>query len=352
MKIGIMTFHWATNYGAILQTYALSKVLEDSGHDVSIINYYPKKYKNTFIKVFLSHRPDKIFKRLKLLKKENKLSAFREKYLNTTEYINSSKKLKEAKFGYDCYICGSDQIWNPSFVRHAERGLTLSYFLDFVPEDALKISYAASFGVQNYPEELKAAIKENLNTFDGISVREKTGLDILKDIEIFNAELLPDPTILLDASVYKNLLNAPKRTEKYDFVYMLHGRENDAKPLLEKRKAEGVVDIHSTIDSIEDWLTEIYGADLVITNSFHGIVFSILFEKNFAPVLIKGSGMNDRIITLLDYLGLSDRICENIETFKNNPIDWQKVNKRLEDYRSLGHSYLNRVLRKKEENKI
>ncbi|MBQ4516642.1 MAG: polysaccharide pyruvyl transferase family protein [Clostridia bacterium] len=352
MRIGIMTFHWATNYGAVLQAYALSKALENKGHEVTIIDYYPEKYKKKWTKVFFTYHPERIPASIKQLKKEKEIKTFRDEYLKKTKYFSSAKELKQYVFDYDCYICGSDQIWNPSFVRYGDQGITLSYFLDFIPNGAKKISYAASFGVKEYPEDLKNKIKDQLVLFNAISVREETGLGILKDINICDAQLVPDPTILLDASIYKKLLKEPKRSEKYDFVYMLHSRKADAIPLLKKRKREGVMSVHCGNIGIEDWLTEIYGADLVITNSFHGIVFSIIFEKNFAPILIKGSGMNDRIITLLNKLGLSDRICEDLSEFKNEPIDWKTVKKKLKEFSDVGYSYLNSVLSKEAEEEI
>ena len=130
MNIGIITFHWATNYGAVLQAYALQEKLSQEGHKASFINYYPARYKKNYFNDVLTRHIKQIPKRLREIKKERKIALFREKYLNATKYYSTSAKLKKANFLYDAYICGSDQIWNESFTSKGERKKTFSYFLD------------------------------------------------------------------------------------------------------------------------------------------------------------------------------------------------------------------------------
>ncbi len=343
MKIGIMTFHWAVNYGAVLQVYALQNALEKLGHDVRIINYFPSRYKKNIFNALLTMHINRIPERLREISKDKLIEEFRAANLHRTPYYSSNSKLTKARFGFDCYICGSDQVWNESFFEHGERKKTYSYFLNFAPDEAILASYAASFGVTEYKEALKPDLKRMLSRFDHISVREKTGLKILEDIGIYDAQVVPDPTLLLDPDEYKQFIKAGNGKKKYAYVYMLHGRASDAAELIAEKKAEMDI-VYCKNGSVEEWLSDIYYSDEVITNSFHGLVFSILFKKDFTAVLVKGSGMNDRIVTLLTELGLENRIYNG--SCKNSKINWEDVNKRLLLYQKTGYDFLNSLSKK------
>lgn len=347
LKIGILTFHWATNYGAVLQCYALQQALTQLGHDVEAIDYYPKRYKKNLFYPFKTKRITHIKRRFSEVRKEKAIAIFRTKNLKCSKYFSSNKKLKNFKLDYDCVICGSDQIWNESFTRHAEHKRTYTYFLNFVPDNIIKASYAASFGTTKYPGDLMSELKSLLGRFDFISVREKTGLDILEDTGICNAQMVPDPTLLLDTVDYKSFILDNAQNEKYIYVYMLHGKDADALPLINAAQRNNKI-VYCGNCGIEKWLTDIYYAEEVITNSFHGVVFSILFKKIFHAVLIKDSGMNDRIVTLLNALGLEDRIYNG--RYNTDNIDWDKVNVRLEPYRKIGYNFLEELSKVKEEN--
>ncbi len=348
MNIGIITFHWAANYGAVLQAYALSEYLTQSGNTAEIINYYPKRYKKNILNAFATRHISAIAKRVKEISKERKIEPFRKKYLKLTKYFKSNKELLKAKQNFDCYVCGSDQIWNESFLCFGERKKTYSYFLNFAPDDKIIASYAASFGTAEYKEELKPDIKKYLSRFDFISVRENTGLDILNGIGINTGCVVPDPTLLLKKSDYEKLLLKNKKG-KYDFVYMLHGKDSDANDLIKCENDKGINTVLCGNIGIEEWLTDIYYANHVITNSFHGTVFSIIFEKPFTAILIEGSGMNDRIITLLGKLGLQDRIYTGDTSITEKTIDWENTAEKLNEYRSIGYDYINKILNYKKE---
>lgn len=335
MKIGILTFHWATNYGAVLQAYALSKYLADKGNDVKLIDYYPPKYKKTILNAFATKHLELIPGRIRDISKEKIIEEFRKKYLNRTQYIAHSTDLTDEAF--DCIICGSDQIWNESFIRYAERKHTYVYFLDFASKKKLLASYAASFGTTKYDEKLKNDIRQYIERLDFVSVRENTGLDILKDMLIDNACIVPDPTLLVTGETYENMLLPNKKKRKYNFVYMLHGKAADAKKLTAGTNCVTCGNI-----GIEEWLTDIYYAENVVTNSFHGVVFSIMFHKPFTAVLIKGSGMNDRIVTLLKKTGLENRISG--DEIVTAPIDWEAVDKKTDIFRKDGYDYLDKIL--------
>lgn len=344
MKIGIMTFHWATNYGAVLQAYALQQALSGMGHDAVLIDYYPAKFKKTFLNCLRLKRIYLIPKSLKSIGKEKKIEVFRKKYLKRTAYYSQSTQLHSTAEKFDCYICGSDQIWNQSFVRSSERKNNMVYFLNFAPEGKIIASYAASFGATTYPEDLQKDLKEVLLRFDAISVREQSGVEIINRLGIEDVQMVPDPTLLLTAEVYESLL-CNKENSKYACLYMLHGKQKDAVPLVNDLKERDFGCVCCDGDSVEKWLETIRFAEFVVTNSFHGIVFSILFHRPFAAILIEGSGMNDRITTLLEVLGLSDRIYKGDYAMLDAEIDWAKVDKELEAYRQCGYDFLKRILK-------
>ncbi len=343
MKIAIITFHWATNYGAVLQSFALQNYLSKQGHDVEIIDYYPDKYKKTVLNALKAKHPVVIFNRIKEIRKEKAIAGFRNNTLKMTEHFNSSEKLNILSENYDCFICGSDQIWNPSFTRFGEGKATFSYYLDFAPDNKILASYAASFGVTSYPEDLIDLITEKFKRFDFISVREKTGLDIVKKCGRDNVSLVPDPTLLLSEEDYLPFVSQDAREKPYAFSYMLHGMKMP-KELSQYISDKKLCVVSPSNYTIEQWLTAINGAETVITNSFHGIVFSVLFKKKFIALTIDGSGMNDRIFTLLERLGLSDRIYKGKTADFDSKIDWQSVYEKLEELRKEGYSYLDKVI--------
>ncbi len=343
MKIGILTFHWGCNYGAVLQSYALSRACESLGNETHLIDYYPVKYKKNLINACNPRYLRVISKRIKELEKEKKIEAFRKKYLNRTKYYSASRKLKEICDDYDCFICGSDQVWNMSFIEHSERKKNFVYYLDFVPESKTIASYAPSFGTEKCKESLKKDIKEKLQRFDFLSVREVTGKKLVKDLGIEECSVVPDPTILLEKEDYLKLIENEKSNPDV-FVYILQGKFADAKDLMGSLEERGHKITVSGNESIEKWLSYIKDSKFVITNSFHGTVFSILFEKPFVSVLIKKSGMNDRITTLLSRLGLEDRIYNGNTEIINKEIDWESVKIKLEEYRKEGYDYLSEIV--------
>ncbi len=345
MKIGIITFHWATNYGAVLQAYALSKYLTNIGAEARIINYYPKRYKKNIINAFKTRHISSIPGRIKEISKEKQIASFRERQLNMTQYYSTNRQLLNSDFKFDCYMCGSDQIWNESFLMGGERKKTYSYFLNFAPDDKTIASYAASFGTMQYNEHLKTDLKKYLSRFDFISVRENSGINILHDVGIDNACVVPDPTMLLTKEAYEKFVIGNSRNYKYNFVYMLHGKLNDISDIIDYLHQKGESTEISANEGIEEWLSNIYYAEHIITNSFHGIVFSIIFQRPFTAVLIDGSGMNDRIITLLDKFELSDRIYRNNKEISEKAIDWKQTEYKLKEYRDVGIKYISEILK-------
>jgi hypothetical protein len=330
MKIGIITFHWAINCGAILQAYALQTYLSRMGHEVKIINYIPINTIDCLINSFRTKRvwriPGNIFECLKkssVYLNEYQFEKFRKKYLNLSNLYTSNKILKSNPPHYDVYICGSDQIWNPSLTMSGER----SYFLDFGGSDIKRIAYAASFGCKSWKFS-----RSLLANFNAISVRENSGRRIVKEMGINDVCVMPDPTLLLEAKDYYKFVSSVEKG--FVFFYILH---QDQKVI--ERVKNYIEQSNKIVESknvgIEEWLTLIKGSDIVITNSFHGMVFSIIFNKPFIVVLVEKSGMNDRVFTLLERLGLEDRVIEyyneeKIEDIMKREIDWERVEKEID----------------------
>jgi len=336
MKIGIMTFHWATNYGAILQAYALQTYLSQHGHDTKIIDYLPYAYEKKLIRCFNIKRPWWIPHNILEYRKELRLNEFRSKYLKLSKRYQAKEDLKNDPPAYDVYICGSDQIWNPYFTFSGEGKVTLNYFLDFGPDNVKRIAYAVSFGCTQYPEELVKFIAPILSKFDAVSVREKSGIQIVQKMGIDNVRLLPDPTLLLQAKDYEILLHQQQKAKRnYTFFYTLHAGQKTIKKI-KQYFSHGlrrcIIDAGSQRMGIEDWLTFIKSSDFVVTNSFHGVVFSIIFRIPFIVVPVEGitAGMNDRIFTLLEKIGLQARILDSANENRINDIivrtiDWENV---------------------------
>lgn len=360
MKIGILTFHWGTNYGGVLQAYALQTFLKRKGHDVAIINYAPHTFRDSFIKCFYSKNPFTIIDNLKNYWKEKNIAKFRNNYLIQSERYFTPEQLIENPPQMDIYISGSDQIWNPYGLKSNKK----IYFLPFGDEKSIKLSYAASFGIIDYPENLIEEIKPLLNKFKAISVREKSGLEILKCSGINNGILLPDPTLLLEKIDYLEILKGKETNNKNDyFFYVLQKKQNTIRRIyksLKKNKHNKIIHtskIKYTSLSIENWLNYIKNSKMVITNSFHGVVFSIIFNTPFIVVPIEGelSVMNDRIITLLEKFELKDRVIEKYEEikFKNilqKNINWKLSKKIIKNIQLESISFFRNNLNKKANN--
>jgi len=194
MNIGLLTFYTYNNYGALLQTYATLHTLRGLGFECDIINLR-RRPKNKLISYFYNQICNRNF------------HLFREEFLNpcTKEYYTGDD-LSELNSKYDCFLVGSDQVWRPQLTGD----LALNYFLDFADEKSLKISYASSFGISTWTErpDSTSIVKDLLQRFDAISVREDSGVEICKNVFGVNATLVLDPTLLLSEQDYTDLLGS------------------------------------------------------------------------------------------------------------------------------------------------
>jgi len=359
MKIGIMTLWWSeNNYGQLLQCYALQKYLRDMGHDAYLIRYDPRgDYTKLSWKRVLKIFDIKNLYRYFLLKKREitysfdkndsvrNFEGFRNRYIHQSSRIYSSyKELVENPPQADIYIVGSDQVWNVPGIYRA-RNVINAYLLNFGDTLIKRLSYAASFGKER--EELDNNLLKLfsclLDKFDYISVREKSGLDICSQCGIHNAELVPDPTMLLDAESYRNLYKdgdiISKLNRPYCFLYIV-GNEFDfsIKDIYDWAQNKNIEVIYVTGNlqqdkykktnaTIPEWVYLLEYAEFVITNSYHCTVFSLLFEKNFSVIPLAGEniGMNDRFNTLFHLFGIEDRYVNIDFSVLDKSINWSSV---------------------------
>ena len=353
MKTGLITFHYAHHYGAQLQAYALTRSVRNIGADCEIINYvlpHTEKSSRLFQGGFSS-----IPKNLHTLaflspltRRSRRFHGFIDKHMNVgTKRYSCFQDLLNDPPQYDAYLCGSDQIWNPFIFEN--RKFDPSFFLSFAAGKPL-VSYAPSFGAASIPDDMRGELAGYLSKFAHISAREKRGADIIKDVAGLDVPVTLDPTLLLDGRDWIALARAPKQREPYTLCYFVSdpGRLSPLAAEMgrkvvqlagTRRRVKGADEL--VLDAgPEEFLGLYQNADFVLTNSFHGAVFSILFNKPF----ICGAGGGEekrgsRIGNLLDTLGLSSRF----ET-DTSPIDYTEVNRRLEIERDKSLGFLKNAL--------
>ena len=346
MKIGIMTFWWSQdNYGQILQCYALQKYLRDAGHDAYLIKYKFNEVSPLGIRLLKAFNPYFLYRYVickvtdKKIKKEQEINTryfdnFKNKYINQSDTIYSSyKELKENYPDADVYIVGSDQVWNFSGFKKIEKSRYYysfidSYMLNFGKSSTKKMSYAASWSMSSLSSELIEILKPLLKKFTYVSVREKNGIDLCKQCEYEKAELVCDPTMLLDAETYRNLYKSEvirKQEKKYLLLYMLNNEcDFDIQKVYDFAKdknlkvvyvtGNGVLDSREKFSAtIPEWLYLIDNAEYIVTNSFHCCVFSSLFNKKYAALKLTGKfkSMNTRLETLFEILNINQRFLDD-----------------------------------------
>ena len=377
MRIGILTLPLHTNYGGILQAYALQTVLERMGHEVVVFDTpnkiplpplkdIPKCFLKRIVKKLLG-RNQKIFYEYYQNKKVIPVVS-----QNTQKFINSYIHRKEIRNfkeldgdSYDAIVVGSDQVWRPLYFVPGWRWQEIeNAFLSFASKWNIKrLSYAASFGTEDweYTDQQTQRCKALLQVFDAISVRETNGVTLCKKYFDMDSVHVLDPTMLLNAadySIFFQKTNTPKsngtllnyildETEKNRALIMnvanqkclrafsvTNPYENDeTKPLNERVKP-----------AVEKWLRGFYDAEFVITDSFHACVFSILFKKQFVVVGNKERGLS-RIESLLQCFGIENRIVEDSAQVMRLPlIDYDTVYVKLEKYRKKSLEFLNVAL--------
>tara|TARA_R110002020_G_scaffold185352_2_gene382909 strand:+ start:789 stop:1946 length:1158 start_codon:yes stop_codon:yes gene_type:complete len=382
MKIGILTQPLHVNYGGLLQNFALQKVLKDRGHDVWTVDLPFSKgnfIKNLISKMYRSILYGNQSKTLKPSSSQSKIISqntdqFIERYIQRTEHISSARYLGSLnKYQFDAYIVGSDQVWRPKYSPNI-----FSFYLDFLPDKnkCKRISFAASFGVDfwEYSKKQTNKCKELVNKFDAISVREISAIELCKLHLNVDASCVLDPTLLLQKEDYEaliidydktlNSLDFTQKNEKGSLMMYVLDRDDD-KVSMVKQVTERLNLIPNSImpkavfsdktrDNIEkciyppvtDWIKGFKDADFVITDSFHGTAFAIIFNKPFIAIGNEGRGLS-RFQSLLKMFGLESRLITksselNEELFK--PIDYSKVNHKHAALKMKSITFLEKAL--------
>lgn len=358
MKIGIVTQPLHNNYGGLLQNFALQQVLKRLGHEpktidfvgrVSFTRYLLSTCKQLLISVLKCRRPQ-IRSYAAIPTFRNPIMAdFVNNHIDTTRIVHSYTKEIINEEHFDAVITGSDQVWRPIYNRYIE-----DMYLKFVPDSIKKIAYAASFGVDTweYNSRQTRRCAKQAKRLDAISVRESTGVALCKDYLGVDATCVLDPTILAGADAYKPLLNEKTEEQDYLFAYILDITPEKQSYVESMAKSKGLKVIIKSADknatlSVEDWLSMIANSSMVVTDSFHGTVFSILFHREFYSIVNIARG-GTRFASLLSPLGLEHRMgdASQLTLTEPSPTDWQQVDKILDKHRQDSMNFLTNALKK------
>ena len=362
MKVGIVTQPLGNNYGGLLQNYALQTVLKRMGFEPITLDQ-PIFKPRSIINIILVTTKDILKNCIRLAlykrtvqeltyeseKRISKIGVNTQNFID--EYINKSPKLygKKAEYRYcienniKSFIVGSDQVWRKEMNCRLPNS-----FLDFaVNIEGKKLAYAASFGIDtwNFNTEETREIRHLIKNFNGVSCRESSGVKLCKDYLGIKAELVLDPTMLLDKEDYLNIVNQ-KNNQNVNlhrlFTYILDGNKFKDKIVRQVSKNKNLETFSISVYgdnkttkesvSVEEWLNAFNTSDFVVCDSFHAAVFSIIFNKDFIVLSNEGRG-NARFLSLLKLFNLERRLISDITELSivNEPINWELVNqKRLE----------------------
>ncbi len=375
MKTGLITFHHAHHYGAQLQAYALMKTIMEIGADCEIINYVRKDTTegNQLFKKGLSIRA--------LLSNANTLMNYgrlRKRYRRFESFVKEDMRLSEKFYSsyeeliadapeYEAYVCGSDQIWNPLIYK--ENTFDPAFFAEF-SRCGRRIAYAPSFGINTIPEDKREELKKYLEKFESLSVREKQGEKIIRELSGRDSVTVLDPTLLLTGDKWSTFSVAPAVNKPYILCYFISDARKYSKfvkvlsekfrlPVVSLCGARRVVSQtrHVVLDAgPREFLGLFENASCVCTDSFHGTVFSINFKKDFfcfESAQKSEKTVHSRLYNILELLGLASRVFSHsmdINAFRNfaadvaNGINFTEVERILYKERELSYEYLKRSL--------
>ena len=365
-KIAIITWHAYNNYGGVLQAYALRQTVKKLAVDkVDTINYKsnpPKVFKKIKFKEVIKKISVHNNKIKKLIQQNSeKFDEFREKNFTFTRKCDNATDLFLLNDEYDKFICGSDQIWAPTVFNE-------NYFLSFVKDDSKKISYAPSMGLPVIDNKyIKEEIKKLVSKFDSISIREEQGKNLIKDFTDKEIEVVLDPTLLLNKEDWNQRFNLEEKNKDYIVFYCLGGKKGHykiAKKIAKTLNKKLIIIPGNILDyrkkelqnvSPEGFLKLIYNASLVITDSFHGTIFSINFNVPFITLKrFKDNKLsqNSRIYNILKKVKLENRLYnDNIKYFLENiDINFNECNKIIEEERKKSIEFLKNSIMKDNKN--
>jgi hypothetical protein len=365
-SVGIITFHRAHNYGALLQCFALKKYIESLGHIVNIIDYWPDYHLSTY-KFFPDFSKKSIKGKIKsivlfvigffkIYKRSKGYKDFIKTHLDIETHISFKTANELSQLDFDVVVYGSDQIWWRSTLPTFQ-GYDLVYWGQQPKKAKRKITYAPSMGIINYDIEESNVLKKMLNNFDAISVRELIVKELIKSKLGIDTTLVLDPVFLIDKKYWEKFCNTNSKPfeikEKYIFFY--HLKENPQTGYLVENLAKyfdlRIIEIKGrvsplkrskrfmqTVDPI-GFVQLIRNASFVVSTSFHGTAFSIIFEKHFYA---SGMGSNaERAKSLLKNLGIENRYIDNFnKPIFDDTIDYEQVNIKLEKLKVISKDFL------------
>lgn len=370
-KIGIITFHNAHNYGAMLQAFALQEKVKNMNYNVEIINYRNPKFEEGYkvanwkkinAKQYIKNIIKSTVLRKQYYGRYNAFKQFERDKFKLSEVYESEENLLANPPMYDVYIAGSDQIWNTNIVGR----LSDAYTLNFKTYDGIKISYAASIGNSNIDEKYTDEFKKKIEKIDYISVREENAKHELQKIIEKNVNVVLDPTLLLSKEHWENIinksLNKNRIKEKYILVYIFKEKPEYIEMVnyLSEKTGYKIVQFNikskykNTLCSAYEsgpieFIDLIKNAEYVCTDSFHGTVFSIIFNKAFFVFPFEST--ISRFNNLLGKLNLLDRIISSKSEFEkidfNKKIDYIEVNELLEEERKKSVLFLENAIEDK-----
>ena len=367
MKVALLSFHTAYNFGACLQAYALQEAIAQQGIDCEYINYVNptrREQYDMFAQIKSEMKKHNYVRVAKLIcgipfmacRKQGFEKFYNNNLRKTTTTYRSSAEAKALNTIYDKFVVGSDQVWNPE-----NNGSDTAFLLDFVEDNSKRISYSSSFGLSEIPENLIDSYAENIRKFNRLAVREIAGINIIKKLCNRNSHLVLDPVFLLEREKWEKMAKHPKTKKEYIFFYTNQGTQ------IERffatgypRKESHILSSHvSPMDflsrsrkvkfsmSPESFLGEIMDAKLVVTASFHCLAFAIIFRKPFIAILTGDKGKDERILNLLRITGLEDRVLDRktTQSIIEKAIDYELIENKLKDYRTNSLDYLVRAIK-------
>lgn len=369
MKIGILTLPLHTNYGGILQAWALQTVLERMGHEVKVLSR-DKKYKLTPF-FWLVRVPSRIIRRMF----GKKVGILNEVHYNKVQeqirvnieptinqYVHRDKRYldKISEKDYDCFVVGSDQIWRPKYIKSTLKSTIENAFLGFAKSwNVHRISYAASFGTDEweYTPEQTMIVRDLIKKFAAVSVREKSGQDLCQKNLGINAEHLLDPTMLLSKEDYISAFKIDQETksagnlmvyvldhskEKADFVNLIANKKELIPFTVGAKFDDGKAPMEERIQPrLQKWLRGFYDAEFIVTDSFHACVFSILFGKPFVAIGNVSRGLS-RFESLLALFDLRKNLISDISQYQedNDYTIPETAYQKLDQWREKSLTYL------------
>lgn len=350
MKIGILTQHFLRNYGGIIQNYALQQVLLRLGHEPLTMEHdtcftrwrWLLRYVKALIKGGL--KPEPLYRGHVGHRPFIDFICGHIRNVGVQHFTSAT----HSQYGCEAYVVGSDQVWRPAFNLGERLG---NMFLDFVPDGIRKVAYAASFGVDNWeftPEQTEQC-RQLATRFDAVSVREASGIALCRDHLGVTATQVLDPTLLLRKEDYMQVCRDIPQEKPLLLVYVLV-MTDELKAAVEKAQQQTGLPVKyifagnamQPTDTMEGWLAAFRDAASVVTDSFHGTVFSIIFHKPF-NVLVNKEGGASRLHSLLDMVELRGRLMEG-DSLNMNDIDWAAIDEKLEAQRAPSIKFLKESL--------